>query len=337
MYNVLEKLISGKASVEEYAFVLSGNIDEELFTMATKIRREKYKNYVYVRGVIDISNYCVCNCKFCGNAVTSSINRYRMGQKEIISCIDNAVNAGVDIIHLASGTDLQIDYNFLEPIIDYCHTNDIGIELAIGIRDISIYEKLYNFGVKRFILKFETSNPRLFQHIKKCNHTFNEYIEFIEKIRDIGGEIGSGNIVGLPGQQILDIANDIEIIRNLKLSMISTSVFIPNEESIFKGEKSGDRDIALRLIALNNILNCDKKISIPTNSTLGVKNKIEAMKIGANVITVNFTHEECEYNYSIYGGANRYRAGIEETEQFIQNANMKRVTWKEFNRSVNEK
>lgn len=330
-------MVKGRMSDKKYIMdnlldFLLGKYDEELFELSSKVREKKYKNNVYIRGVIDISNYCVCDCKFCGNACTSKVERFRLDTTEIIDSIKAAQESGIDLIHLAAGVDGKVNDEYLMPVIKYCNDNDIVIEMAIGEKNLEIYDRLIRNGVNRFIVKFETSNKQVFENIKVCHSTYKEYIDFIKKLKEKGVSMGSGNIIGMPGTTLNDLVGDIVLLNTLDLDMVSTSVFKANKESIFWDKKDGDSNLSLRFIALVNLLYYNKKISIPTNSSFGLENKIAAMKLGANVLSVNYTKSSYEKKYSIYEGGARIRANYEKTNNYIDEAGMKLVSWKEFNK-----
>ncbi|MBZ9618255.1 biotin synthase BioB [Clostridium estertheticum] len=330
---ILKKIInSEKFKVEDILYLLNteGADKEDLFNYSQKIRERLHGNNVYVRGVIELSNFCSCLCKFCGNSASAKIERYRMMEVHILECIKVAQENNIDMIHLASGNDIIIDDIFLKNIISYCKNHNLKVELAIGNKSTYIYKKLFELGAKRYIMKFETSNKNLFSKIKLCGKSFNEYLNELEILKHAGFQVGSGNIIGLPGQNIRDIANDIILLSKLKLDMISTSVFIPNKDSEYNIYPKGNAEVALKYLAIINIINSTKKISIPTNSTLGIENKINALSIASNEMSLNLTSELYKNKYSIYTGRDRFKADIGVIDDYIRKANKKRVNYKEF-------
>ena len=319
---------------KDLEILLSGGLDQKLFECSRKIREANYGDKVYIRAVIDISNFCNCNCAFCGNNRSQKINRYRMLPTEIISCIEHAALDGIDIIHLASGVDPQVNEEFLTPIFEYCDQRHITLELALGARDYAFYKNLYALGGHRYILKFETSNAYLFGKYKSCFLEYDQYLDHLYMLKDIGFKVGTGNIIGLPTQNNCDIQKDLQIIQELQPDMISSSVFVPNPDSRLCNEKNGDPLLALRFLSIINIMNKCRNISIPTNSTFGMENKINALKIASNVISVNYTFLNYESSYSIYSGKQRHRANLYETMQFIKLAGKKTITFREFSNEI---
>lgn len=330
MHNVIDELKKGNLSKDDTISILTGEYDEELFEEARKVRENNYNNMVYVRGIIDVSNYCMCTCKFCGNSCATITDRYRLTSNQIIDSIKVAQEDEIDLIHLASGLDYRINEAYLDPILNYCNENGIEVEMAVGIKDIEVYKNLIGLGAKRFIMKFETSNEAVFNDVKNCHSTYEEYISFIKELKELDVCVGSGNIIGLPGTTLEDVSNDIELLKDLNLNMISTSVFTPNKESAFANEKRGNKQLALRFVSIILLLQKDRRISIPTNSSFGLDNKVKALSLGANVLSVNYTNKDFEKNYSIYDGGARYRADFEKTLNFIREAGMQRIAWKEF-------
>ncbi|UZW14829.1 radical SAM protein [Clostridium pasteurianum] len=309
---------------------IEGTDKKNLFNYSQSVRKNLYGDMVYVRGVIELSNFCSCSCKFCGNAINTNIERYRMNKKDIIESIKIAEANGIDMIHLASGKDDFIDDIFLESIMNYCKEHNIEVELAIGNKPKHVYKNLFDLGAKRYILKFETSNPYLFSKTKICNKSFEEYLNELKILKNIGFQVGSGNIIGIPRQNIKDIVSDIILLNTLNLDMISTSVFIPNKDSEYKIFPKGDSEIALKYLSIINIINSKKKISIPTNSTLGIENKIKALLIASNEISLNLTGVNYKNKYSIYSGRDRFKADINVIDDYIKQANKRRVKYKEF-------
>lgn len=337
MNNVVERLINKVINIEDLTkeeflilLKLEGDEKAQLLNSSMNIRESLYKNKVYIRGVIDVSNHCMCTCKFCGNSAKSDISRYRMSEDDIISSIKLAQEKGIDIIHIASGKDECIDASYLEKPLRYCKENNIEVELAIGNRKTDIYREFYDFGVKRYIMKFETSNKNLFNDVKTCKIGLDALLDEIVTLKNLGYQVGSGNIIGLPGQSLEDIANDLILVKKLNLDMASTSVFTPNKDSEFKTCLKGDSELALKYLAITNLLYFNKKISIPTNSTLGDENKCKALSIAGNMITLNLTSDKYKNMYSIYSGKDRIKSKMETVERFIKESNKQRISFKEF-------
>lgn len=315
---------------ELFGLLKSESIDRErLFLQAKKRRTEDFGKVVYIRGVMDISNYCVCSCKFCGNNLKSNISRYRMKCSDIIKAAENAKEMNIDIVHIASGEDIDFSFDDILEAVQEIHSMGLKIELALGNKTEDQLCKLREAGADRFILKFETTDNELFSKIKICTAKQADIFERIAFMKSIGFNVGSGNIIGLPGQTEESVVNDLLKLDELKTDMASTSVFMPNSESEFANEEKGNADTALNFIALLRIF-MKKKVCIPSNSTLGTDGKRQALEIGANLLTLNITPSEYNGKYSIYTGMDRYKADIETLNEYIASAGMKRAAFSEM-------
>ena len=263
----------------------------QLFSIAESIRRKTCENKVYIRAVIEVSNNCWCSCNFCGNAVASRTKRYRLSYEEIKAQVDWARAIGIDVIHLASGEDNNLDLDMIKKIIMYISSQGMYVELALGKKTENEYIQLFKAGAHRYILKFETSNPLLFSKVKDCHCSLQNIYQHLKILKKIGYQVGSGNIVGLPGQTVDDLVSDLYKIQDLEVDMASTSVFTPNAESTYCNEKS--------------------------------------LSIGANEVSLNLTPLRAANCYSIYTGKDRSKATLRETLAYIENANMRRASIRE--------
>ncbi|BBK22834.1 hypothetical protein Aargi30884_17370 [Amedibacterium intestinale] len=304
--------------------------DEALFDLAYKKRIEQTKNYVYIRCIIDISNKCKCRCTFCGNsALSSNLKRYSLNKQEILSSIKYAKSLGIDMIHLASGEYDDIDYEMIIDIVSQIKTNEMYCELAIGIIPDNYLKKLKNVGLDRIIIKFETSNKKIFENYKKCDRNLETIIDYISKIKKMGFLVGTGNIVGFNGQTVEDLANDLLLVDKLHVDMSSTSCLTPNSDLNLTSEK-GDEYLTLKYLSLMRIVLEKSNLCIPTNSTLGRDGKIAALRFGANEISLNITPYTQQNKYSIYGGTKRFKANYQQTIEIINKSKMKLKTYKEM-------
>lgn len=185
------------------------------------------------------------------------------------------------------------------------------------------YEKLFNAGASDYILKFETSNERLFKYCKP-NDTLANRLECIEMLHQIGYRVGSGNIVGLPGQTVDDLARDLELIHRLPLSMNSTTIFIPAENSAFANEPAGNPIHTLNMMALMRVMNPHRLM--PTTSSLEkmiLDGQFLGLQAGANTVTIHDgTPEDLQQYFPIYS-AKRVRPQMEHFKDILERAGIK--------------
>lgn len=302
----------------------SGHEQEELFKLARQIRDTSvFGKNVELRSVIEVSNYCRQACRYCG--IKDNSNKYVLSPEEIIQRIDFLANMGRRTILIQSGEFAEQD--FIDNI-SYCCSEaikkqpDIRFILCMGNLSKEQYKQLKDAGVKRYILKFETSNPENHNYCRPKD-TLSNRIGCIQTLINLGFQVGTGNIIGLPNQTIDDLVNDLIFTTKFKLSMVSTTKFIPSKTSEFKNEKMGDINLTLNFIALLRILH--PECLIPATSSLEMKNKsgqLMGLLVGCNTLTIHDgTPKQYEKNYPIYK-ENRFKPTEDYCNDLINQAGM---------------
>lgn len=305
--NIVKNLEDGNFDndVLAAALQLKGTQMESLGELARDVRKTYYPdNRVEVRSVIEISNICVQNCKYCNMGKMKDIQQYEIDKETIVSIVNYIYSLGRRSVLLQSGENNSERY--IDKIAEtVCEIKgkyrDIVIILCIGSLSKKQFKQLWDAGVDRYILKFETSNEKLFSYIKPGD-TLAKRLECIKDLIDLGFNVGSGNIIGLPGQIIDDIVNDLKMVHELSLKMNSTTVFIPAENSSFAAEKPGDVNITLNAMALMRIMNPSRLM--PTTSSLEKLRKdgqLMGLNFGANTVTIHDgTPESVKKLFPIY-------------------------------------
>jgi acyl-coenzyme A synthetase/AMP-(fatty) acid ligase/biotin synthase-like enzyme len=287
-----------------------GRIQTDLFLRARRIRDEVFSGEVEVRSVIEYSNVCRQECKFCGMNRFSSVKRYCMGTDEFLARFDRLYARGRRIIMIQSGELgpgrlFERLYAALKQVRG--RYRDCAIICSLGNLDIDRYKRLRDIGVQRYLLKFETSDPALYKKIKPSDSLRNR-LAHIAVLKRLGFQVSSGNITGLPGQTFESLADDIVLLKKMDIPMCSTSVFIPNNLSQFAGSGTGDVNTALNFIAILRIL-CPRAV-IPATSALELAAKgaqLSGLMAGCNSVTLHDgTPRNQEQKYIIYK-EKRYR------------------------------
>ena len=294
-------------SVEDLTKVLScGNQDEldSLFSSAEWIRRKFCGEGIFLRGIIEFSNFCLRDCFYCGlNKHNLKVKRYRMGRDEIMSSVESLAGENIRTVILQSGDDPGIDTLWLKDIILEIKSKfDMAITLSLGERSFKDYKIWRDAGADRYLLKIETSDKELYESMHN-EMSFDNRIRCLDDLRELGYQVGSGNIIGLPGQSLEIIAGDIIFFKERELDMIGIGPFIPHNDSRFNGKKRGEALLTLKTIALTRILT--KNAHIPATTALGSLDKdyrMEGLGCGANVLMPNFTPQPYRKLYEIYPG-----------------------------------
>ncbi len=275
--------------------------DEELFVIANKIRKENKKEYIHLRALIEFTNICKCNCLYCGlRCENKKINRYRLTQDEILNCVKNAVNLGYKTIVLQGGEDIFWTTDKVCNLIKEIKKYDVALTLSIGERTYEDYKAFKSAGADRYLLRIETTNKELYKKMHP-NMSYENRIRCLKDIKNLGYEVGTGSLVGLPNQSIESLADDLLFFKELDADMVGIGPFIPHQNTPLANEKNNNFDLSLRVMAIARILL--PKANIPATTameTLKPNGRIIALNSGANVIMPNFTNANYINDYEIY-------------------------------------
>ena len=287
---------------------LNGKDMDKLFKKADLVREKYIGNDVFIRGILEFSNYCKNNCLYCGiRKDNSKLKRYRIKSSKIIEIAENAVNnLGFKTVLLQSGEDeyysCEVILDLIKGILEKC---DCRIALSIGERDIEEYRKFYSAGARRCLIRFETSNKELFDKLHLGSVTKDSYdkrISLIKELKKIGYRVGSGSMIGLPGQTIEDMAEDILVYNRLGINMAGMGPFICHPDTPLSDNPDGTFLMSLKMIAVTRLVCKDIFISATTAlQTLNKSNGRElALQAGANLLMPNITPKKYREMYQLY-------------------------------------
>jgi len=313
MNNTKLKSILYKSNLtkDEILYLLSLTEEEEiaqLYNHADEIRKKYCGDDVHLRGIIEFSNYCDQDCLYCGlRRSNKKLERYRMTKDEIISTAGMITQAGLKTVILQSGEDHFYSKSLVSDIIQSIKEKfDPAITLSIGERGRDEYDEWKKAGADRYLLKHETANEHLYSTYHQ-QEKLKSRLAHIKYLKKIGFQTGSGNIIGLPGQTIEDIADDILLCKEMDCDMCSFSPFIPSNDSPLRKIPPANIDLTLKTIAVARIVLNDVHIPATTAlSTLIDGGKELGLKVGANVIMPNFTPLPYRENYQIYKNKKTY-------------------------------
>lgn len=272
-----------------------------LFSLADKIRKENVGDEVHLRGLIEFSNICKRTCKYCGlRCENKEIDRYRIEPDDIIFYAQKAVDMGYKTIVLQSGEDEYYSREILCKIIKGIKTLDVALTLSIGERCFDDYKAFKDCGADRYLIRIETTDKELYKKMHP-HMSFENRVRCLKDLGKLGYEVGTGCLVGLPGQTIESLANDILFFKEINADMVGIGPFIAHPHTPLKDCLNGDFTLALKVMALTRILL--KNINIPATTameTLNQNGRIIALQSGANVVMPNVTTTEYRAKYEIY-------------------------------------
>lgn len=296
----------------------------ELFKEADNIRRIFCGAEVHIRGLIEFSNYCCRSCLYCGlRRENWNILRYRMSPDEIVELAREIVQYGVKTIVLQSGDDFEYSQKILCGIIGKIKEQnpEIAITLSIGERPLDDYKALKDAGADRYLLKHETASHKLYERLH-TGQTLKKRLEILEYLKKIGYQVGAGNIVGLPGQTLSDLADDILLLKDMDVDMAGIGPFISHPDTPLAKEKGGTLDLVLRVLAIARIVL--KNVHLPATTAVGTIDPLgreKALEVGANVVMPIVTPKRYRPLYQIYPD----RICIEQNAQDCLNCIKRRI------------
>ena len=281
---------------------LNSTDTESLFYEANRVRREYMGNGVHLRGLIEFSNVCGRDCLYCGiRRSNRDVFRYKMPVDDIFETAVEAKKLGYKSLVLQSGENCQY------PLTEMCNIisrikDELGlaITLSIGEKTRDEYAALKEAGADRYLLRFVTSAQEIFHQLRPGS-SFENRIRCLKWLRELGFQVGSGIMVGLPGQTIEMIADDILLMNILDLDMIGIGPFIPDPHTPLKDAQGGSLELTLKTLALIRITT--KNTHLPATTAMGSidpQGRQKALGAGANVLMPNVTPSKYRKHYQLY-------------------------------------
>lgn len=274
----------------------------KVFELADKINFDNFKNKVDIRAILEFSNNCKRKCAYCGlNSNNKKLTRYRMTEDEILQTTFEAYNAGYKTIVLQSGEDSYFTSKKIGNLVKKIKENiDIAITVSCGEMSYEDYKYIKECGADRYLLKHETSDEKLYSSLHSCG-TLRNRIKCLKNLKTLSYYTGGGFMIGLPGQTLHTIANDILTLKSIPCDMAGIGPFISSNDTPLRNIKNGDTLLVKKAVAITRILL--PKSHLPATTALGVidsKEKDNIFSCGANVIMRKVTPQKYEQFYSIY-------------------------------------
>ncbi|MBR3889135.1 [bacterium] len=252
---------------QELINYLSDNTQNEaLFKKADEVRKTFVGNEVHLRALIEFSNICKCDCKYCGLQISNKkVERYSLTKEEILTTVEDAVKLGYKTVVLQSGENSCYSTDELCEIIREIKKHDIALTLSIGEKSFDEYKEYKKNGADRYLLRIETTDKKLYEKMHPKSD-YNNRVKCLEDLKTLGYELGTGCLVGLPEQTVDSLADDILFFKDIKADMIGIGPFIPHEDTPLKDAEKGNFWLALKVMALTRILL--KDINIPATTAM---------------------------------------------------------------------
>lgn len=326
------------AQIVDYLKSEDPEVHAFLLEKADRCRLENRGKAVYFRGLIEYSNICSQNCYYCGlRRDNGLIKRYHLERNEIINLAMQAHNDGYQSICLQSGqVTSSHEVDFVADVIATIKKSSeskgqgLGVTLSLGELSYQQYQQLWDAGAHRYLLRIETSNPALFKKIHPPEQSCNRRLECLQALTEIGYQVGTGVMIGLPGQSYEDLAKDLQFFQEKDIDMLGMGPYIPHPDTPMAaaiGEIIPDVfTTTIRMLALARIIMPDINMVASTAlQSIHPDGLRLGLKAGANIVMPILTPEENRRDYMLY--ANKKHSAFESLQQDIKAAGYEPTLW----------
>lgn len=305
----------------DYILAVRGGFDPAVAAYAAEraeaVRQQYYGNQVYIRGLIEIGNYCRNNCLYCGiRRGNLRCKRYRLTREQILSCCEEGYALGFRTFVLQGGEDgFYNDERLCEIIGDIkSRFPDCAVTLSLGERSRESYQALFDAGADRYLLRHETADRSHYESLHPPEMSFDNRMRCLRDLKEIGYQVGVGFMVGSPGQTPETLAKDLQFIQDFSPAMCGIGPFIPHHATPFAEEAAGTLEQTLYLLSLIRLIH--PNILLPATTALGTihpQGREMGILAGANVIMPNLSPAESRAKYEIYD--NKLFSGAESAQE----------------------
>jgi biotin synthase len=289
---------------ELLSLIASRENDERLRSEADGVRREIYSDEVYIRGLIEFTNYCGNDCYYCGiRRGNTALERYRLTKEEILACCDEGYRLGFRTFVLQGGEDRYYTDRAVCDIVSSVKERheDCAVTLSIGEKSRESYAQYARAGADRYLLRHETANAEHYGRLHPASMSLDNRKRCLFDLKELGYQVGSGFMVGSPWQTNECILDDLRFLQQLDPDMIGIGPYIVHRDTPFRDMKSGSLELTLRLISMLRIM--FPHALIPATTALGTvhpKGREMGLKAGANVVMPNLSPRGVRELYSLY-------------------------------------
>ena len=308
MTELTSRLLKDRSlSLEEYAALIRTFTDDDAVILAKeacRVRDEVYGNQVYVRGLIEISNFCRNDCFYCGiRRSNKKCDRYRLTKEDILSCCEEGYSLGFRTFVLQGGEDGYYTDAVMCDIVKEIKSRfpDCAVTLSLGEKSRERYQKLFDAGADRYLLRHETADAEHYSLLHPTELTLENRMKCLKDLRDIGFQVGAGFMVGSPFQTAEHLAKDLCFIADFKPDMCGIGPFVPHSDTPFGGYPTGSAVLTCFLLSVIRIIH--PTVLLPATTALGTilpKGRELGILSGANVVMPNLSPATERKKYSLY-------------------------------------
>ncbi len=289
---------------------------EYLTAKAREVREGIYGKDVYIRGLIEISNFCKNDCYYCGiRRGNRNCQRYRLTAEDILACCEEGYNLGFRTFVMQGGEDRLFTDEHLTGIISEIKRRwpDVAVTLSLGERSKESYSRLKESGADRYLLRHETANEEHYSKLHPGELKWSVRMQCLEWLKELGYQVGCGFMVGSPYQTDEMLADELKFIEEFKPDMCGIGPFIPHRDTVFKDEPAGSVEMTLRLLSCIRLIH--PRILLPATTALGSltqDGRERGILAGANVVMPNLSPTAVRKKYMLYD--NKLSDGAESAQ-----------------------
>jgi biotin synthase len=304
--NIVERLRCNEdlTDIELAELLQTDKYDEQLRIAADAVRREHYGTDVYIRGLIEFTNYCKNDCLYCGiRRSNRCAQRYRLTKEEILECCQEGYALGFRTFVLQGGEDAYYTDARICDIVSAIRRNypDCAITLSVGEKSHESYQAYFDAGANRYLLRHETATPEHYSQLHPSELTFPKRRECLFDLKAIGYQVGAGFMVGSPFQTMEHIIADLRFLQELKPDMIGIGPFLSHKDTPFCDYPDGELALVLRLLGILRLMH--PRVLLPATTALGTmhpQGRELGLQTGANVVMPNLSPQSVREKYMLY-------------------------------------
>lgn len=306
-------------SKEEWVSLIDGVTPqsfEYIRQKADKIRQSVYGKDVYIRGLIELTNYCKNDCLYCGiRRSNRNAERYRLGKEQILACCKTGYELGFRTFVMQGGEDAYYTDSVMCDIVSSIKAEypDCAVTLSLGEKPYETYRAYKNAGADRYLLRHETASKAHYEKLHPSEMSFDNRIRCLYDLKSLGFQVGSGFMVGSPCQTANELAEDMLFLEKLNPEMVGIGPFVPHHDTPFANEPGGTAEKTILMVALTRILL--PNALIPSTTALGTidpSGREKGILSGANVVMPNLSPTDVRSKYLLYD--NKICTGTEAAE-----------------------
>ena len=317
---LIERLAAGeKLSAAEFRQLVEGHSPQAAALAAERavaVRKEFYGNQVFVRGLIEVSSYCKNDCLYCGIRCSNrEAARYRLSFSDIMECVHQGYDLGMRTFVLQGGEDRWFSDARVAEIVAAIKEShpDCAVTLSLGERSRESYQRLYDAGADRYLLRHETASAEHYAKLHPASMTLQNRMRCLQDLREIGYAVGVGFMVGSPYQTAADLGCDLAFVQDFQPEMCGIGPFVPHHATPFASFPAGSADLTCYLLSLIRLIK--PNVLLPATTALGTvdaKGRERGILAGANVVMPNLSPVEVRKDYELYD--NKICTGEEAAE-----------------------